>query len=101
MLRFEPGLQPSEGVEKFLADSGTDVESLAKREIEPVGVGWRQVRWVVLLGVLAVCIFLFATQPALPGWLTGTATAVTSLFGFLLRARDQIASLLAAVSKGA
>ncbi len=100
LLELRPGLQASDGLDRCLAESGEDVKALAMRELQSDNGGWSRVRWILLLFVLGFSLFLFATQPDLPTWLTGAASAVTTLLTVLLRIRDSIGSWFSSLPKG-
>jgi len=83
-LMFRPGLRPRPEWEPNLrVVLWAERKRLAEWERPEGAGGWSYSRWVILLVLAAISIFLLVTQPNLPaqlgGWVSATTVAITTV----------------------
>ncbi|MFN7924068.1 MAG: hypothetical protein U0Q16_28455 [Bryobacteraceae bacterium] len=94
ILTFEPDLQPVSGLRSYVANHRPTAEAV--RQWESIGgeTGWKQTRWVLIAGVAVVSIFLFVTQPALPGEISGFIAFMTTIATGVIKVREHLGGWL-------
>jgi hypothetical protein len=88
LIELQPDPYPSPKLAAFLDARGRDQAFLDQYERAEGGSGWEQVRWLVLVVLIAVSIFLSLTQPELPTRITGAVTALATTIAGLQKGRD-------------
>lgn len=97
LLRLAPDLGPPSEATAFLNGEeqrlGADLRAWERVD---TGHSGRDARVILIVSVVALASFLFATQPGLQTSLLAIATGITGVLTTVLKTRDAISSSLAA-----
>ena len=97
ILRLAPDLGPPAEAAGFLnEEEHRRAADLRAWERVNAGHSWRYARVILLVSVVALALFLFATQPGLQTSLLAIATGITGVLTTVLKTRDAITSWFAA-----